>query len=142
MNTEIQTQTTDESEKHLNLLVRFFTAPVEVRTYTNLFYLALAFPLGLFYFIFLLTGAGPGLRPDHHLDRPAHPGRGARGELGHGCPRTTARHPAARRRGTPDDGAGHRPASGLLEAGAGVSGQSRDLEGPWASSSSSSRWGS
>jgi hypothetical protein len=60
MNTEIQTQTTDESEKHLNLLVRFFTAPVEVRTYTNLFYLALAFPLGLFYFIFLFTGLALG----------------------------------------------------------------------------------
>jgi hypothetical protein len=60
MNTEIQTQTTDESEKHLNLLVRFFMAPVEVRTYTNLFYLALAFPLGLFYFIFLFTGLALG----------------------------------------------------------------------------------
>ncbi|HEX5718764.1 MAG TPA: sensor domain-containing protein [Thermoanaerobaculia bacterium] len=60
MNTEIQTQPTDESEKHLNLLMRFFTAPVEVRTYTNLFYLALAFPLGLFYFIFLLTGLALG----------------------------------------------------------------------------------
>jgi len=60
MNTEIQTQPIDESEKHLNLLMRFFTAPVEVRTYTNLFYLALAFPLGLFYFIFLLTGLALG----------------------------------------------------------------------------------
>jgi hypothetical protein len=60
MNTEIQTQPTDESEKHLNLLVRFFMAPVEVRTYTNLFYLALAFPLGLFYFVFLLTGLALG----------------------------------------------------------------------------------
>ena len=60
MNTEIQTQPADGSEKHLNLLVRFFTAPVEVRTYTNLFYLALAFPLGLFYFIFLLTGLALG----------------------------------------------------------------------------------
>jgi hypothetical protein len=60
MNTEIQTQTTDESEKHLNLVMRFFTAPIEVRTYTNLFYLALAFPLGLFYFIFLLTGLALG----------------------------------------------------------------------------------
>ena len=60
MNTEIQTQPMDESEKHLNLVMRFFTAPVEVRTYTNLFYLALAFPLGLFYFIFLLTGLALG----------------------------------------------------------------------------------
>lgn len=60
MNTEIQTQPMDESEKHLNLVMRFFTAPIEVRTYTNLFYLALAFPLGLFYFIFLLTGLALG----------------------------------------------------------------------------------
>lgn len=60
MNTEIQTQPADESEKHLNLLMRFFTAPIEVRTYTNLFYLALAFPLGIFYFIFLLTGLALG----------------------------------------------------------------------------------
>ncbi|MFL6290778.1 MAG: sensor domain-containing protein [Thermoanaerobaculia bacterium] len=60
MNTEIQTQPADESEKHLNLAMRFFTVPIEVRTYTNLFYLALAFPLGLFYFIFLLTGLALG----------------------------------------------------------------------------------
>jgi hypothetical protein len=60
MNTESQTQPADESEKHLNLLMRFFTAPIEVRTYTNLFYLALAFPLGMFYFIFLLTGLALG----------------------------------------------------------------------------------
>lgn len=60
MNTEIQTQPAEEPERHPNLLVRFFTAPVEVRTYTNLFYLALAFPLGLFYFIFLLTGLSLG----------------------------------------------------------------------------------
>lgn len=60
MNTEITTQPMAESEKHLNLLVRFFMAPVEVRTYTNLFYLALAFPLGMFYFVFLLTGLALG----------------------------------------------------------------------------------
>jgi hypothetical protein len=60
MNTEILTQSTDESEKHLNLVMRFFMAPIEVRTYTNLFYLALTFPLGLFYFIFLLTGLAVG----------------------------------------------------------------------------------
>ncbi|MFP5284869.1 MAG: sensor domain-containing protein [Thermoanaerobaculia bacterium] len=59
MNTEIQTQP-NEPEKHLSLPVRFFLAPVEVRTYTNLFYLALAFPLGLFYFVFLLTGLALG----------------------------------------------------------------------------------
>ena len=43
-----------------NLLVRFLMAPVQVRTYTNLFYLALSFPLGLFYFVFLLTGLSLG----------------------------------------------------------------------------------
>lgn len=51
---------TENQEKHLNLWMRFFTAPIEVRTYTNLFYLALAFPLGMFYFIFLLTGLALG----------------------------------------------------------------------------------
>lgn len=34
----------------------FFLAPVRVRTYTNLMYLALAFPLGIGYFTFLVTG--------------------------------------------------------------------------------------
>jgi hypothetical protein len=56
MDNEIRTYPTEPAEERLNLLVRFFTAPIEVRTYTNLLYLALAFPLGLFYFIFLITG--------------------------------------------------------------------------------------
>lgn len=56
VNTEIQTYPSEDPEKRLNLLVRFFTAPVQVRTYTNLFYLLLSFPLGIFYFVFLLTG--------------------------------------------------------------------------------------
>lgn len=34
----------------------FFLAPVKARTYANLLYLALAFPLGLAYFIFLTVG--------------------------------------------------------------------------------------
>jgi hypothetical protein len=56
MDSEIRTYPTEPAEERLNLLVRFFTAPVEVRTYKNLLYLALAFPLGVFYFVFLVTG--------------------------------------------------------------------------------------
>jgi hypothetical protein len=60
MNTELQTYPAEAEEKNLNLLVRFFTAPIEVRSYTNLFYLLLSFPLGIFYFVFLLTGLSVG----------------------------------------------------------------------------------
>jgi Putative sensor len=56
MDNEIRTYPTEPAEERLNFLVRFFTAPIEVRTYTNMLYLALAFPLGLFYFVFLITG--------------------------------------------------------------------------------------
>ncbi|HKI05304.1 MAG TPA: sensor domain-containing protein [Thermoanaerobaculia bacterium] len=42
-------------------LIRFFTAPFRVRTYTNLLYLMLAFPMGLIYFIFLTVGLCLGL---------------------------------------------------------------------------------
>jgi hypothetical protein len=41
-------------------LVRFFQAPIRWRTYSNLLYLLLAFPLGLFYFIFLSVGLAVG----------------------------------------------------------------------------------
>lgn len=41
-------------------LLYFFKAPFRLRTYTNLLYLALAFPLGLFYFIFLSVGLSVG----------------------------------------------------------------------------------
>jgi len=37
-------------------LARFFMAPFRLQTYANLLYLALAFPLGLAYFIFLTVG--------------------------------------------------------------------------------------
>lgn len=37
-------------------LLHFFKAPFRLRTYTNLLYLALAFPLGLIYFVFLTVG--------------------------------------------------------------------------------------
>jgi len=40
---------------------RFFRAPFEARTYGNLLFLALAFPLGLAYFIFLVVGLALGL---------------------------------------------------------------------------------
>jgi hypothetical protein len=60
MDNEIRTYPTEPAEERLNLLVRFFTAPIEVRTYTNLLYLALAFPLGLFYFVFLTVSLSTG----------------------------------------------------------------------------------
>jgi hypothetical protein len=41
-------------------LLYFFKAPFRLRTYTNLLYLALAFPLGLIYFIFLSVGLTTG----------------------------------------------------------------------------------
>ncbi|HYN20290.1 MAG TPA: sensor domain-containing protein [Thermoanaerobaculia bacterium] len=59
MSDESQTYPTKPEEK--DILVRFFMAPVEVRSYTNLFYLLLSFPLGIFYFVFLLTGLSVGL---------------------------------------------------------------------------------
>ncbi len=40
----------------LGALAHFFKAPIRLRTYTNLVFLALAFPMGLFYFIFLSVG--------------------------------------------------------------------------------------
>ncbi len=60
MSDEIQTYPTEPAEKRLNAFVRFFIAPVEVRSYTNLFYLLLSFPLGIFYFTFLVTGLATG----------------------------------------------------------------------------------
>lgn len=60
MNDEIQTYPTQPAEERLNGVVRFFTAPIEVRSYTNLFYLLLSFPLGIFYFTFLVTGLALG----------------------------------------------------------------------------------
>lgn len=42
-------------------LVRFLRAPIEPRTYGNLLYLALAFPTGLAYFVFLAVGLSVGL---------------------------------------------------------------------------------
>jgi hypothetical protein len=44
----------------VNSLKAFFKAPFRLRTYTNLLYLALAFPTGLLYFIFLAVGLSVG----------------------------------------------------------------------------------
>ncbi len=41
--------------------LHFLTAPLRVRSYTNFLYLALAFPLGLAYFVFLAVGFSLGL---------------------------------------------------------------------------------
>src|SRR3954451_24411457 len=43
-----------------NPVLRFFLARFRLRTYTNLLYLLLAFPLGLAYFIFLIVGLSLG----------------------------------------------------------------------------------
>src|SRR6478736_1122150 len=42
-------------------VAEFFLAPFRLRTYANLLYLWLAFPLGLFYFVTLITGFSLGL---------------------------------------------------------------------------------
>ncbi len=44
-----------------NALAKFFGVAVRGRTYLNALYLLLAFPLGLFYFIFLVTGLSLGV---------------------------------------------------------------------------------
>jgi hypothetical protein len=41
--------------------IRFLRVPIEARSYTNLLFLALAFPLGLTYFLFLTVGLALGL---------------------------------------------------------------------------------
>ena len=53
-----------ESEKEPStfpgVVAHILRAPIRLRTYTNLLYLLLAFPLGLFYFIFLSVGLSLG----------------------------------------------------------------------------------
>ncbi len=44
-----------------NIIRKFFGVYANVQTYLNLVYLFLAFPLGLFYFIFLITGLSLGI---------------------------------------------------------------------------------
>lgn len=41
-------------------VIHFFTAPLRLRTYTNLLYLMLAMPMGILYFIFLMVGLTTG----------------------------------------------------------------------------------
>ena len=43
-----------------DVLMQLFGAPFRLRTYTNLLYLMLAFPLGLAYFVFLVAGLAAG----------------------------------------------------------------------------------
>ncbi len=51
----------DQTSDSRSAIGRFFRAPFEARTYGNLLFLALAFPLGLAYFIFLVVGLSVGL---------------------------------------------------------------------------------
>lgn len=54
--------TTEAGElSFIDAVKTFFLAPFRPRTYTNLLYLILAFPLGLAYFIFLAVGLSVGL---------------------------------------------------------------------------------
>jgi hypothetical protein len=48
-------------ESFKNALVKFFGVAVRGQTYLNALYLLLAFPLGLFYFVFLVTGLSAGI---------------------------------------------------------------------------------
>lgn len=48
-------------ESVISTLKKFFGVAVQGQTYLNLLYLFLAFPLGLFYFIFLVTGLSLGV---------------------------------------------------------------------------------
>jgi len=47
-------------DSFVNFLSKFFLVVAKKRTYLNLLYLLLAFPLGLFYFVFLTTGLSLG----------------------------------------------------------------------------------
>jgi Putative sensor len=63
-NEEETTMTLESETEPLSFpgaLAYFFTAPLRLRTYTNMLYLLLAFPLGLFYFVFLAVGLALGL---------------------------------------------------------------------------------
>lgn len=46
----------NDSMTFTGALMRFLKAPIRLQTYANLLYLALAFPLGLLYFLFLTIG--------------------------------------------------------------------------------------
>jgi hypothetical protein len=44
-----------------NALTKFFEVAIQSQTYRNILYVLLAFPLGLFYFVFLVTGLSLGI---------------------------------------------------------------------------------
>jgi hypothetical protein len=48
------------SIKNTNPLINYFTIAAKGQSYLNLFYLLLSFPLGIFYFVFLVTGLSLG----------------------------------------------------------------------------------
>jgi hypothetical protein len=50
----------NDSPSFPGALAWFFLAPIRLRTYANLLFLALAFPMGLFYFVFLAVGLALG----------------------------------------------------------------------------------
>jgi len=66
MNTTIKTQSANKKETKMNtksdknqkskVITKFFGVAIQGQTYLNLVYLFLAFPLGVFYFILLVTG--------------------------------------------------------------------------------------
>lgn len=49
-----------DSIKSTNILVNYFIVAGKGQSYLNLFYLLLSFPLGVFYFVFLVTGLSLG----------------------------------------------------------------------------------
>lgn len=57
MNTEIHTEQPAPS----GAMARFFAAPLQARSYANVLYLLLSFPLGIAYFVFLTVGLALGL---------------------------------------------------------------------------------
>lgn len=52
---------TSSRDRRSTVLHRFLTAPVRTRTYKNLLYLAVAFPLGLAYFVGFVVGTSLGI---------------------------------------------------------------------------------
>ena len=48
-------------EKLLQAMSRFFRIIIKKQSYINLFYLLSSFPLGIFYFVFLITGLSTGI---------------------------------------------------------------------------------
>jgi hypothetical protein len=53
---EIKMNTQSDKNKEPKIITKFFGVAIWGQTYLNLLYLLLAFPLGLFYFVLLVTG--------------------------------------------------------------------------------------